>query len=78
MPQQAIKLREGSHNHKLEFLTKALPEVNFITLMDCIKGNESAHQILHEYLKENNERMLSKHHFQALESMRQMKMISVI
>jgi len=79
LPQQSLLIQEGNHTDKINYLSKELPEVNFQTLLNCIGVHKSAaHLVLKEYLSENKEIALNKHHFQAIESMAQMGMISVV
>jgi flavin-dependent dehydrogenase len=77
LPHQSLHVLEGNHKDKLNYLAKELPEVNFQTLLKYIDTCRSVQLVLKEYLKKNEEVVLNKHHFQAIESMEQMGIISV-
>ena len=77
LPDQSLKVLEGNHNEKIEFLVNVLPDVNFHTMLACMRTNVSAQSVLSEYLRSNEERVLNQHHFQAIQSMELMSIISI-
>lgn len=77
LPHHSLHVLEGSHHDRLSYLTHELPEVNFQKLLGCMDTHRSAQLVLKEYLSSNNEVALNKHHFQAIESMKQIGIISV-
>ncbi len=78
LPHQSLEVKNGQHIDKLNYLSSQLPEVNFQSMLECIDNHGSAQLVLKEYLRNNKEVALGKHHFQAIESLEQIGMIVVI
>ena len=77
LPHQSLHVLGGDHKDRLNYLAKELPEVNFQLLLKCIGSHSSAQLVLKEYLRINEEVVLNNHHFQAIESMVYIGMISL-